>query len=465
MGRLIWLLALAALASTSSAASAESVYLTSSDRIEEYGLGEGYTFIAPYFTRVETTLWISITKAASTSSQNSNNSDNSQSPSKPATASIYYAAWQQTQAGAATGQIRYAVSCDLSSVLKQGDAISVSGIEPADIYSGNKIVANVTPDSIFVNTDVTRPKPTTAPVSGTLNASCPPAAAAPSFGVTFGVTTTPKNRAYLYWLRNAFFSDSVNVGLDSNGMLSSSDSSSTQQITSILTELAQTVGQFAFAGGRLAFELKSKPVDPRSKCFTAIANLLKSGPYFVNYRYGTAWPRPADFDPDVKLDFRLQPLAQPTGQQSFDRVVEVSDFNGRTKVIGWRNGLLAFYPVPAKATLACIVTTPGSSKADTVFLSAPSIINLYTASQFVDPQRDFLTGPQDTFTFNAGFIVGHKYGDQSSAKTIVDTVTAPIRALIPSVSIQQNTQVQTGGGKPDQTTTSTQTTTGPPKTQ
>ncbi len=119
MGRVIWFLAALALPSTNSVA-AESVYLTASDRLEEYGLGEGYTFIAPYFTRVETTLWISITKAAATNSQNSNNSDNSQSQNKPATASIYYAGWEQGQAGAASGQIRYAVSCDLSKVLQEG---------------------------------------------------------------------------------------------------------------------------------------------------------------------------------------------------------------------------------------------------------------------------------------------------------------------------------------------------------
>ena len=33
-------------------------------RMRKYGLGDGFTFIAPYFTRVETTLWIWITKAA-----------------------------------------------------------------------------------------------------------------------------------------------------------------------------------------------------------------------------------------------------------------------------------------------------------------------------------------------------------------------------------------------------------------
>src|SRR5262249_3347568 len=100
-----------------------------------------------------------------------------------------------------------------------------------------------------------------------------------------------------------------------------------------------------------------------------------------------------------------------------------------------------------------------------VYLTTPSVINIYTQSRFVDPQRDFLTGPQDTLTFNAGFIVAHKYSNQSSVKTIVDTLTAPIRAMIPSVPIQQNTQIQTGGGKPEQTTTTTSTTIGPPKSQ
>ena len=48
---------------------------------------------------------------------------------------------------------------------------------------------------------------------------------------------------------------------------------------------------------------------------------------------------------------------------------------------------------------------------------------------------------QDTFTFNAGFITAHKVVEQSSAKTAVDTVTAPIRALIPSVTVQQILQM------------------------
>ena len=218
MRRLVWVVV--GMLASGSCVSAESLYLTTSDRIEKYGLGDGYTFIAPYFTRVETTLWISITKAAA--STNSQNSDSQGSQSKPATPSVYYAVWHQSSdaSGAKTGEIRYAVSCDLSSVLKQGNAIVVSGIKPDDTYSGTKTVVRATADSVYVDAGTTQPNPATSPVSGTLNASCPPVAAAPSFNITFGVTTTPRSRAYLYLLRNAFFSDSVNVGLDSNGMLS-----------------------------------------------------------------------------------------------------------------------------------------------------------------------------------------------------------------------------------------------------
>lgn len=461
MGRFVCVVVIATLASIN-CVSAESVYLTANDRLEKFGLGEGYTFLAPYFTAVKTTLWISITKAAVTNQQNQQNPTGGGSQSKAVAPTIYDAEWVQTTdaTGKKIGQIRYAVSCDLSSVLHKGGSISVSDIKPTNLYSGDKTVASVSPDSVFVDADATKPDPPTGPVNGTLSPpSCPQAAsapAAPSLSITFGVTTTPTARAYLYWLRNAFFSDSVNIGLDGNGMLSLSDSSSTQQITSILTELGQTIGQAAFGlGGRFGLEVAAvAPPTNRQRCFSAITNLLKAGPYYVNYGYKSAWPPPDphDFDPGVSLEFKLEPLASPTGAQGYDHAAEMVDVKGRHRIIRWRNGLVAFYPVPAKATLACIIN---NNKHDPVYLSAPSIINLYTARQFVDPQRDFLTGPQDTFTFNAGFIVGHKYGNQSSAKTIVDTITAPIRAMIPSVSVTQSTTMQSTGASSNTTSTTT----------
>jgi hypothetical protein len=59
--------------------------------------------------------------------------------------------------------------------------------------------------------------------------------------------------------------------------------------------------------------------------------------------------------------------------------------------------------------------------------------------------------------------VDQRTGPGRRFKDIVRAVTAPVRALMPSVTITTNTQLQTGGGKPDQTTTSTQTQTAPPK--
>jgi hypothetical protein len=129
-------------------------------------------------------------------------------------------------------------------------------------------------------------------------------------------------------------------------------------------------------------------------------------------------------------------------------------------------GLVAFFPVPAEVELVCgifgRIGKEGISfddKYPTYYLNAPITVNLYTESHFLDPQRDFLTSPQDGLTFSSGFIVGHKFSDQSAAKTIVDTVTGPIRAMMPTVSVTQSTTVQSTGAR----STSTSTTTGPPK--
>jgi hypothetical protein len=107
--RLIIVVACALLASTSCMA-AESIYLTTSDRLERFGLGEGYTFIAPYFTHVHSSKWISITKSASASSDSkSTDTDSNATPAKIKKASITFAS---REASKPTNEIRYAVSCD-----------------------------------------------------------------------------------------------------------------------------------------------------------------------------------------------------------------------------------------------------------------------------------------------------------------------------------------------------------------
>ena len=140
---------------------------------------------------------------------------------------------------------------------------------------------------------------------------------------------------------------------------------------------------------------------------------------------------------DVRINLALGVPPSITGQQ-----VKVNS--------GGHAGLVVFFPLPTIAEVTCTV-----NGATTINLTAPSIVNLYLVSHFVDPKRDFLTSPQDTYTFNEGFITGHNVSNQSSVKTVVDTMTMPIRALMPSVQVTTTTQVQTGGGKPAQTTKTT----------
>jgi hypothetical protein len=442
---------------------ADSIYLTASDRLERFGLGEGYTFIAPYFTHVYSSKWISITKAAASDSKSADTGADT-TPAKATKPMITFAGWE---ANKPTNEIRYAVSCDFQGGLQAGDSIAIFGVEPEDVYGGQKTVTRVTKDSVFVQAGDKPAQPSRTALDATLNSNCPAAkpsapksGSAPSFTIAFGVITTPASRGYLYASKNAFFSDNINVSLDSNGMLSNSDSSSVQQITSILTELAQTASSVltGVGHGLEAKEILPPPPDPRQQCFTAIANLLKVGPYYVTFPVGQNSPK-LSTDPNVTFEFKLEFYAQWLGQADLEPTDYTIVERGKPRPLRMHSGLVAFYPVPARATLACVA---GGTR---VYLAAPATINIYTSSEFVDPKRDFLTGPSDTFSFNAGVIVGHKYADQSSAKTIVDTITAPIRALVPSVSVQQTTAVQSSAGKPDQTTTTTQTTTGPPKSQ
>jgi hypothetical protein len=196
--------------------------------------------------------------------------------------------------------------------------------------------------------------------------------------LTISVIPVPVSRGFLYLTKNPFFSDAANVSVSSEGLLSSSDSSSAQQITAILTELAQTAAVFLPAELELRPETKEKAAskpsqdqDDRKRCMEMIKNLVTDMAFLV-----------------------------------------------------------AFYPVPSVATLNCRV-----GRRKLFELTPPQVINLYTESHLVDPQRDFFSNPQDSFTFSSGFVTGHKYAAQSPAKTIVDTVTAPVRALMPSVTI------------------------------
>jgi hypothetical protein len=190
-------------------------------------------------------------------------------------------------------------------------------------------------------------------------------------------------------------------------------------------------------------------------CQSAIGELIKSTPYFINVD-------------EIKTDQNLTTITYKTTVDHKDQYqgvtfslnlelpVAISD--NQADVAMSHEGVVAYFPYPAIATLNCHV-----SNRPAIALTSPLMLNLYMDRHFIDPTRDFLTSPQDTLTFNEGFLTGHKFANQSGVKTVIDTVTAPIRALMPSVTVTTQTQIQTGGGKPDQTTTSTTTQATPPK--
>jgi hypothetical protein len=248
-------------------ASAESLYVTTSARIED----PGYIFIAPYVTGAQTSLSVSITKASTSSG--SANSDSKGATPAPA---ILHA--QVKQAPDGKWRVTYSVSCDLRTVLHptDGDAVKISGANP-DTLNGTHQVISVAQDTIVVDAGTANPGSYSggATISGT---SCLASAETSSFSVAISVTAVPTSHAFLYLTKNAFFSDTINVSVDNNGMLSNSDSSSTQQITAILTELAQTVAA-ASPLGRFGAAAPA-PASPRQRCFSSIANLIKPGPYY-----------------------------------------------------------------------------------------------------------------------------------------------------------------------------------------
>lgn len=431
-----WISIFSILASVS-AASSEPLYLTTSKRIEtsEPHSGGSYTFIAPYVTRVRTRLIATVTKGSVTTN----------SSAKPVSPSIYYARLKGDT-------IAISVSCDLRTVLKPGtDFVHLDQISPAT-FAGDKDVVDVTADTVIVKAAGTADK---SGRGGTLSNVLCPTAETTSINFVASISPEPVQRGYLYLLRNAFFSDSVNVNIGTDGLLSSSDSSSVQQVTAILTEMAQAAAPFFQE--TIANKPPNIPSDviPRSNntvetCLRQAKDLVQAGPY---YSKGSWWGGDWRISDNADIYLRLTPSIVRHGRQA--------------AIADEEPGLVAFFPVPATAAFICKFKISDKPRKYTtpILLSQPTPVSLYIDSEIIDPQRDFLTNPQDTLTFNSGMITGHKYAAQSAAKTIVDTVTAPIRAIMPSVSVVQTTQVQSTPGKPDQTTATTQTTTGPPKFQ
>jgi hypothetical protein len=129
------------------------------------------------------------------------------------------------------------------------------------------------------------------------------------------------------------------------------------------------------------------------------------------------------------------------------------------RAVGRKNSSPTLYlQANAAAPVQCLSGRPSCTIDSHFFLNSQSLVNLYTESHFMNPQRDFFTNPHDTITFTSGLITGHKFTGQSAAKTVIDTITAPIRSIMPSTTVTQTVTVAPTG----KTTTNT-TTTAPPK--
>ncbi|HEV7911464.1 MAG TPA: hypothetical protein VGP28_10360 [Methylocella sp.] len=210
--------------------------------------------------------------------------------------------------------------------------------------------------------------------------------------LTISVIPVPVSRGFLYLTKNPFFSDAANVSVSSDGLLSSSDSSSAQQITAILTELAQTAAGIF----EVELELKKKETQApkpsqdqkdRQRCMQMRNDLVTDMPYYKSFNimgnnrtfYGVYYNSgdPGSENPKrEKKDYASISLRLDIPPVFSDERVTLKD--------GAHYGLVAFYPVPSVATLNCRV-----GRRKFFELTPPQVINIYTESHLVDPQRDF----------------------------------------------------------------------------
>jgi hypothetical protein len=277
-------------------------------------------------------------------------------------------------------------------------------------------------------------------------------------------------------------------------MLSNAQSSSTQEITAIISEISGAIASVAkIAGASLVADITQ--IQPARKlCNSDIISFVKNGPYFSDHVLDDNISQGLIKTGSVSLFLKLDPNGDPLLTQDlpaagdtvsaieFNMSIGGKPFPPTPAVLPRRparppltapaallrhrvpaapaafSGVMVFFPLVVRATAKCYVPAGerplalgGSTR---VNLAASQTLNWYAHRAVIDPQRDFLTNPKDTFTFSGGIITGHNYSNQSAAKTVVDTILAPLQAIIPSTNISQSTTVQTGGTG-SQTTTST----------
>jgi hypothetical protein len=263
----------------------------------------------------------------------------------------------------------------------------------------------------------------------------------------------PQKPRYLYLHKNPLlFNESANLSTTTLGLLSATDTQSQQELTTVLGEIAKVAG----AGNALySTDLGQREKDcitslPKNWSFRmrvysdadettmtdhTLTEQAKKAEDSLNKTLGK--------DPKVKYRIRV----------NVDNVMDPAAKHGdicESDEHKPYDGFCAYEPTPIKIELQC---STDQFKDNIYDIITPYIGNIYKYSHVENPQRGFLTSPHDSYTMQDGVIIGHKYTSQSYAKGVFDFVTTPIRSALPSTTT--STQVQTGGGKPDQTTQTT----------
>ena len=286
--------------------------------------------------------------------------------------------------------------------------------------------------------------------------------------ITVGAINQPKDKRYLYFHDDMWFNNSAEFHTNNIGYPTKSDTSSVQQVIPMLTALGQAAGQIMALGGKAMMPtgLKETEVETqnnfnklKANCDKAFSEVVAAPlPFYSEIRVSDVSEMNKDLmganlvlnslikTTERGLKFKIK--IDPEGEGRADAIPKAVPFEG--------------YVLYEQSSITASLVCEDDSQIQ-LYLGTSPLIPVYRDRLQLNPQRAFWKNPTDTITSDNGIITGHKYTNQSPAKTFVDLITAPVRALLPSTTNTTTTSVVTVPGKPDQTTSTTQQQTGPPK--
>ncbi len=277
------------------------------------------------------------------------------------------------------------------------------------------------------------------------------------------IIVRPQNKAYLYLQESPLFADVTDFKTTEFGLPSSSDSQSSQQVTTVLNDWGVVAGKLAEEIA-YSFPIESKkPTMPKPDDCT----ILTAGSYEF-YLSNSSFPAKTLNQSNEIGTVSLSVTIEGGGNTNETSDPQCSNVNSETNpqvqldkaaqnnIATPFDGFCAFEPTPIKVSVRC----------NGNLVLPPKIVNSYSVSRVYNPQRNFLTNRHETYGFTNGVVTEIKLDSQSEIKGASDIVLAlpkGILSVLPTPSTQTQTQVQTGGGKPDQTTKTTLITLSPPK--